>query len=158
MFLNKRFTFWYRISLALSPSSSTSDMSLMIGPFAIDDFILFIIFLFSLMLYLSLLFALWRYRNDDLLSGTFFKFAFHLGVIDIIAMINVWILIKFREMGFFFDFFAMFDPFLAKFGSYMTWLVLYMQIAGITIITLNRFTNIVFPLRSIKVSVRGQIS
>uniref|UniRef100_A0A914VC16 Serpentine receptor class gamma n=1 Tax=Plectus sambesii TaxID=2011161 RepID=A0A914VC16_9BILA len=65
-------------------------------------------------------------------------------------MLNVWISIKFRQMGFFFDFYAKLDPFLARFGSYMTWLMLYMQIAGITIISVNRFSMIVFPLRSIK--------
>ena len=123
----------------------------MIGNIENLDFCLIVVFVVSLFFYVSILFVIAKNLKSDIITGTFFKFAFHLGVIDVIAMLNVYLVVKFRQMGFFFNFYAIFDPFLAHIGVYLTWLLMYLQIAFTTIITTNRFTCIVFPLQSSKV-------
>lgn len=120
----------------------------MIYQFDVIDICLFIIFIISLIYYISVLVVIAKNLRNDNVTGTFFVFAFLLGVTDVISMLNTWLFIKFRQIGFAFQLYAYLDPFLAHFCFYLSWLLLYIQIAFTTIITLNRFTSIVFPFKN----------
>ncbi len=123
----------------------------MIGPFTNETFIMFLVYLFSLFLYVTILIVIVKNRKDEILSGAFFKFSFLLGLYDIVAAFATWFLLKFRYIVPFFDFYISFDPFFARLGAYLTWLTYFGQLAGLTMIMLNRFTCIVFPLKTIEV-------
>jgi hypothetical protein len=137
--------FWAPAGDDITPRLQKNDR-----PVSSVDFCLFIVFLFSLPFYISVMCVIFKHRKEETLSATFFKFALHLGIIDFLSMLATW-LTKFRILGLFYDFFARFDPFLAIFSSYVTWLCLLEQMGATTIIMINRFTCIIYPIQANKV-------
>ncbi len=123
----------------------------MIGKFSVDDFCLFVVFLVSFCLNFFVIFIIVKYRRDDSFSSSFFKFALLLSIFDLIAMLSTWSL-KIQQMGYFIDLFATMDPFLARLHKSVHAFAYVGQIASITLIMLNRFSVIVFPIRGPKVS------
>ena len=91
-------------------------------------------------------------NSNEILNGPFFVMTFYLGISQIIASVNNWLLAHIRTLGLFYDFYSNLDPFASRFGIYITWLLPDFQAILISVITANRFTSIVWPLKSNKVS------
>ncbi len=117
----------------------------------VEDCILFVFFCVSIPLYILILITLRKNRKNELLNGPFFVMAFYLGISQIIAAVSNWFLFKIRMLGLFYVFYRSIDPFAAWLGTYNTWLMPNFQVVLVSFITANRFTSIVWPLKSSKV-------
>ena len=109
----------------------------------------------SIPIYVIFVCALIKYRKSEL-SGAFFTLHISIAVADLLSLIFGKFFFKFPAFcGIFplgYDIAMGYSYFLGKLVAFMFWYSMHVQMCGVVVVTINRFTALVFPLKHNKVS------
>uniref|UniRef100_A0A914VHX3 G-protein coupled receptors family 1 profile domain-containing protein n=1 Tax=Plectus sambesii TaxID=2011161 RepID=A0A914VHX3_9BILA len=110
----------------------------------------------SIPIYVIFVCALIKYRKSEL-SGAFFTLHISIAVADLLSLIFGKFFFKFPAFcGIFplgYDIAMDYSYFLGKLVAFMFWYSMHVQMCGVVVVTINRFTALVFPLKHNKITL-----
>uniref|UniRef100_A0A914XJN1 G-protein coupled receptors family 1 profile domain-containing protein n=1 Tax=Plectus sambesii TaxID=2011161 RepID=A0A914XJN1_9BILA len=108
----------------------------------------------SIPIYVIFVCALIKYRKSEL-SGAFYTLHISIAVADLLSLIFCKLFYKFPVFcGIFplgYDVAMRYSYFFGKLIMFMFWYSMHVQICGVVVVTINRFTALVFPLKHNKI-------